>query len=115
MAFSWKKFVSTHSSILILIIYNIFALFIFSILYYICEKNINQSFHKSSSTNNNNSPIGFIDHFLLSVAVQSGVGMCSITPTTSLAKLIVGIQEFLVMSSTFVSIYIFIYFSKTIF
>jgi len=70
-----------------------------------------QSFFKL----NNPSPIDIIDHFLLSAAVQSGVGLCSISPNNNTAKLLIAIQECIVMSSSLVSIYLFIYFSKGLF
>lgn len=111
MGFNWNKFVSTNSTILILVSFNIISLITFTLLYYLCERNISQSFKKSD----NPSSIEIIDHFLLSVAVQSGVGLCSITPNNNIAKLLVALQEFFVMSSSFVSIYLFIYFTKEFF
>jgi hypothetical protein len=56
-----------------------------------------------------------MDHFLLSIAVQSGVGLCSVTPNNNIGKMLVASQQFLVMTSGFVSIYLFIYFTKGIF
>lgn len=111
MAVNWNKFYSTHSTIIILVTFNIIILLTFTLLYYLCERNNKQSFQKP----NNPSPIDIIDHLLLSVAIQSGVGLCSITPTNNTAKVLVAMQEFMVMSSSFVSIYLFIYFAKNMF
>ena len=66
-----------------------------------------------NNANPNSSVIltNFTDHLLLSAAVQSGVGLASIIPVTNTAKLLVSFQQFLVMTSGLVSVYIFIYFN----
>jgi len=70
--------------------------------------------HNPNSFNNSNPNSKVVltdvtDHFLLSIAVQSGVGLASITPVTNTAKLLVSFQQFIVMTSRLVSIYLFIY------
>jgi len=57
--------------------------------------------------------IELIDYFYLSTAIQSGTGFSQTVPNTTTTKLIVMLQEFLMISGTLVSLHIF--FKKDIF
>ena len=110
MSISWSKFFPSHSSIVILVIFNITILILFTFIYTLCEM------YNPNSFNNVNPKsqiilTNFTDHLLLSTAVQSGVGLSNITPVTNTAKILVSLQQFMVMSSGLVSIFLFIYFS----
>ena len=108
MKFNWKKFVSLHSTIVVLFIFNIIILFTFTLLYNLCERNNKKSFYKAD----NPSPSSIIDHFLLSIGIQSGVGLTSISPSNDISKLLVATQQFFVMASSAIIIYVFIFFFK---
>lgn len=109
MTIKLPKFVSSHLSIIILIIFNIIVLIVFMFLYTLCNLRDPTSFN-DANPKSNIVETKFIDHFLLSVAVQSGIGYASITPVSNTAKILVSIQEFLVMTSSLVSVYLFVYF-----
>lgn len=111
MVFNWKKFISRHSTVIVLLIYNIIILFIFTILYYLCEINFSYSFYKEGEPK----PSYIIDHFLLSVSIQSGVGLASIIPSNNISKLLVATQQFFVMTSNAIILYLFIIISKGLF
>ena len=51
--------------------------------------------------------IELIDYFYLSTAIQSGTGFSQTVPDTTNAKLIVMLQEFLMISGTLISLHIF--------
>lgn len=110
MSVNWSKFFPSHSTIVILVLYNITVLILFTVIYTMCEK------YNPNSFNNVNPKseiilTNFTDHLLLSIAVQSGIGLSNITPVTNTAKILVSFQQFLVMTSGLISIYLFIYFS----
>lgn len=110
MSISWSKFFPSHSTIIVLVIFNITILILFTLIYTLCEMQNPNSFNnvnpKSEVVLTN-----FTDHLLLSIAIQSGIGLSNITPVTNTAKILVSLQQFLVMTSGLVSIYLFIYFS----
>ena len=104
-----NNILSTHYLIIILVLFNIFILITFTCIYNWCDTN--GSFKKHHETTPNN----FSDHLSLSISIQSGVGLSSIIPISTLSKILVSLQEFIVMTSTLISIYIIIIFSKNIF
>lgn len=108
MSVQWPKFLSSHLTIIILIIFNIIVLIVFMLLYALCNLRDPTSFN-DANPKTNKVATNFVDHFLLSVAVQSGIGYASITPNTNTAKILVSIQEFMVMTSSLVSVYLFVY------
>jgi hypothetical protein len=57
--------------------------------------------------------IELIDYFYLSTAIQSGTGFSQTVPGTTTTKMIVMLQEFLMISGTLISLHIF--FRKDIF
>lgn len=103
-------FFLTHFNIIILVIFNIFILLAFMLLYAMCYNSDPKSFNDRYFENSKKVRIGLIDHFLLSVAIQSGVGYARIMPASDTAKTLVSLQQFIVMSASLVSVYIFIYF-----
>jgi hypothetical protein len=108
MSVNWSKFFSSHSAMIILVTFNIFVLFTFMILYAWCNSRDPTSFN-NANPKSNIIATNLTDHFLLSVAIQSGTGYASVTPVTNTAKILVSIQEFIVMTSGLVSVYLFIY------
>lgn len=107
MPLNLQKFVNAHMTVIYLAVFNIFFLLLFGILYFLCDY-----YDKTSFTSTISSPkyvITTFDHFLLSCAIQSGVGYANITPCNEKTKLLVFIQEFMVMTNVLVSIYLFIY------
>jgi len=86
-------------------------LILFAFLYFLCEYYNKGSFSDIKTTSPNR-VTSILDHFLLSCAIQSGVGFSNIIPLNNLAKFLVFIQQFIVLTSTLISIYLFIYFSN---
>jgi hypothetical protein len=111
MSINWSKFVSTHSTIIILLTFNIIIVILFTLLYSICHAQNNKSFN-NSDPHSKIITTDILDHFLLSIAIQSGVGYASINPVSNTAKVLVSAQEFLVLTSSLLSIYLFIYLVK---
>lgn len=110
MLINFKKFINTHLSLIIILIYNFIMLFLFAFLYFLCEFYDKGSFNNTNKSTNLETTI--FDHFLLSCAIQSTVGFTSITPMTNKAKLIVFIQQIIVMMSALLAIYLFIFLKK---
>lgn len=108
MPIEWTKFLSSHYAMVILVIFNIIVVITFMILYAWCNSMDPNSFN-DANPKSNVVATNFTDHFLLSIAIQSGVGYASVTPVTNTAKILVSIQEFIVMSAGLVSVYLFIY------
>lgn len=108
MPFNWSKFVSLHSTIVVLFIFNLIILFSFTLFYYLCEKYLINSFYCPDNSNY----VCLIDYFLLSVSIQSGVGTGSISPSNNISKLLVAAQQFFVMTSSVIILYVFIFFTK---
>ena len=52
-------------------------------------------------------PVDFIDYLLLSVAIQSGTGFSVVNPKNDISKIVVIIQEFVLIFTHVFTIYIF--------
>jgi hypothetical protein len=107
-----NKLISKHNNIIILVLLNIFIVILFTFIYKVCHANDKTSFITSNikvnANDNKVADITIIDYFLLSVAIQSGVGYASINPVTNTSKIIVSIQQFLLLFSGLIAVYLFI-------
>ena len=56
---------------------------------------------------NDKKPVDFIDYLLLSVAIQSGTGFSVVNPKNNIGKIVVIIQEFILIFTHVFTIYIF--------
>jgi hypothetical protein len=81
------------------IIFHFTCIVIFTLIYYIFSSH----FEKMS----NEKKPELIDYFFLGTTIQSGVGYTSLTPITPLAKFIMMIQQFLMLSVNVFLLYIF--------
>jgi hypothetical protein len=72
---------------------------IFTLLYFIFSSH----FEKMS----NEKEPELIDYFFLSTTIQAGVGLTSLTPITPLAKFIIIIQQFLMLTTNVFLLYLF--------
>ena len=81
-------------------LFNIIIIIIFSIIYAnILPDNFEPLNPKDKLT--------YIDYLFYSVTVQSGVGLPDITALSDLAKMLVLIQQLILMGTTFILIYLF--------
>jgi len=55
----------------------------------------------------NNPPITLMDTFLMSTTIQSGVGMTDISPKSTFGKMLLSIQQLLMIMTNVFTIYVF--------
>jgi hypothetical protein len=78
--------------------FHLICIFIFTILYYYFSYDYN---------NNNRTKINFLDFLLLSVTIQAGVGISGLYPINSIGKIIMIIQQMLMLCCHLLTLYIF--------
>lgn len=76
------------------------CIFIFACIYF----NISNHFQSILDNVNHNS---FLDSLLLSTTIQAGVGISDLTPITFYGKLMMIIQQFIMISTHVITLYIF--------
>ena len=62
---------------------------------------------KSNTIEKYNKYTSYIDFFLLSITIQSGVGITDLYPITIYSKLVVIIQQFFMILTHIITLYIF--------
>jgi hypothetical protein len=82
------------------IIFHLLCILVFATLYY----NLADSF---DDTNENKRNKTFLDYVMLAVTVQSGVGYSFLDPTTVSTKLILILQQLIMISTNVITVYIF--------
>jgi hypothetical protein len=55
----------------------------------------------------NNQTKGFLDYFMLSTTIQAGTGYSDLFPVTYYSKIAVTIQQFLMMMTHIITLYVF--------
>jgi len=80
------------------IIFHLICIVIFSILYY------NFSNEYNDNTNNNDS---FLDFLLLSTTIQAGVGISGLYPINDIGKIMMILQQIILLSSHIITLYVF--------
>ena len=84
------------------VFFHIFCIIIFTYLY------LYLSDHFQSDNNEKNKRYNsFIDFFLLSTTIQAGVGISDLFPITYYGKIAVIIQQFLMLLTHIITLYIF--------
>jgi len=80
------------------IIFHLICIVIFSILYY------NFSNEYNDNTDNNDS---FLDFLLLSTTIQAGVGISGLYPINDIGKIMMILQQIILLSSHIITLYVF--------
>ena len=80
------------------VVYKIISIIVFTAIYW---------FYSNNFLNNNNKIPNFIDCLFLSVTVESGVGYTDLNPITDFSKVILMIQQILMITSNIFLLYIF--------
>jgi hypothetical protein len=80
------------------VVFHLLCILIFSILYYIFRQDYEESNHKKSK---------MIDYIFLSTTIQAGVGIADIYPTDFYGKIIMIIQQIIMILTNIITIYIF--------
>ena len=80
------------------VVYKICSIIVFTAIYWLYSNNF---------LNNNNKIPNFIDCLFLSITVESGVGYTDLNPITDFSKVILMIQQFLMITSNIFLLYIF--------
>ena len=78
--------------------FHIICITIFSIIYY----NFSDEFHVIDQEGK-----GFVEYLLLSTTIQSGVGIAELYPLSFFSKILVIIQQILMLFTHIITIYIF--------
>jgi len=80
------------------IVFNLICVLIFSILYFLYKKNFT-NYHKVN--------IEFIDCFFLSITTQAGVGLTSLSPIDNSSKILLIIQQIIMLCGHLFALYVF--------
>ncbi len=80
--------------------FHFLCIFIFFVIYFY----LGDHFFKDKS---NSSPATLTDYFMLSTTVQAGVGIADIYPISFTGKIILIIQQIIMLSTHVISLYIF--------
>lgn len=87
---------------------HLFCILLFSFLYYKYSIHFDNSHKKKFKHHNPDSRIEtIIDFLLFSTTIQAGVGISDILPISSYGKMIMIIQQLLMMSINVITIYMF--------
>jgi len=78
------------------VLFHILCIFIFALFYFYFQDHFKHQFRGD-----------FLDYFLLSTTIQAGVGISDVYPISSYGKLIMVIQQFLMIMTHVFTIYIF--------
>ena len=85
------------------LIFHLFCIISFAYLYLYLSEN----FDSYITSNNTKKTKTYLDYFLLSTTIQAGVGISDLYPITNLSKIIVIIQQFLMLMTHIITLYIF--------
>ena len=80
------------------VVFHLFCIIVFTLIY----KHI-----AIDLKDNDKKTVDFIDYLLLSVAIQSGTGFSVVNPKNNIGKIVVIIQEFILIFTHVFTIYIF--------
>lgn len=83
-------------------IFQIGCILLFSLLYW-----MNSDGFESEFANKRNYKIRYIDHLYTAVTVQASVGFTELYPTNTTTKVLVMMQQFLMISSNILILYLF--------
>ena len=88
------------------IVFHIICILIFAIIYH----KISNDFTEKDETGNSSAEkkkYKMLDCLMLSVTIQAGVGHSPLMPTTNYSKLVLIIQQFILISTHVITLYIF--------
>lgn len=108
----WELYLKKNFSIILLLLFNVVIILLFASLYYLCHSYSKNSFYIYDLKSGTN--VTFVDHFLMSLSVQFGMGVSNIYPYTYNAKLIVSVHEFIILVIGLLSIFLFIFQQKSV-
>lgn len=80
------------------VVFHFLCIFIFAILYFIYKTHFNHQTKKE---------LEFLDYLLLSTTIQAGVGISDVFPTNNLAKFMMISQQFILIMTHVITLYIF--------
>jgi hypothetical protein len=95
------------------VVFHIFCILVFSFLYSTFEDDFGSLDNDLYSENNNKNPNrikekrNFLDFLLLSTTIQAGVGISEFFPSSSLTKIILIIQQLIMISTHVFTLYLF--------
>ena len=80
------------------VLFHILCIFIFALFYFYFQDHLHHKFRTDFC---------FLDYFLLSTTIQAGVGISDIYPITAYGKIIMILQQFLMIMTHVFTIYVF--------
>jgi hypothetical protein len=89
------------------IVFHIFCIIIFALIYLSLNKHflpLNEDIHRFNLGDYYKQ---VLDYFLLSTSIQTSIGLTNLYPVSSLAKIILIIQELIMVSTHLFTLYIF--------
>jgi hypothetical protein len=84
------------------IFFHFVCIVIFTVLYY----NFSNDYDNNNNNNNKNHD-SFLDFLLLSTTIQAGVGISGLYPINDIGKIIMILQQMLLLSSHIITLYVF--------
>ena len=92
-----------------IVVFHLLCIIIFCLAYSMLPINSFLPLHDNASVNKKNYSPDLLDLIYLTVTIQSGVGLSSITPVTSLTKCIVILQQLATICTTIIIVHIIIF------
>ena len=85
------------------LVFHLFCIILFAYLYLY----LSEHFQSDNPGSKNKYYTTFLDYFLLSTTIQAGVGISDLYPISYYSKIAVIIQQFLMMMTHIITLYIF--------
>ena len=92
---------SNYAIVTYTFLFNLMIIFIFSIIYSVIDKSNFEALNPKDK-------LTYIDYLFYSITVQTGVGLPDVTALSDLAKILVSIQQLILMGSAFILISLFL-------
>jgi hypothetical protein len=83
-------------------IFQLFCILLFSVLYWLDSDGFQSEFADKRKY-----PITYLDHLFTAVTVQASVGFTELYPITTRTKILVMMQQFIMISSNILILYLF--------
>lgn len=92
---------SDYNTLKYTFIFNLCVIFVFSIIYSVVDESNFQPLNPSDK-------LTYVDYLFYAITVQTSVGLPDVTALSDLAKILVSIQQLILMGSVFIIISLFL-------
>ena len=92
---------SNYNIVTYTFLFNLIIIFVFSIIYSVIDKSNFEPLNPKDK-------LTYIDYLFYSITIQTSVGLPDVTALSDLAKILVSIQQLILMGSAFILISLFL-------